>query len=94
MCASAVAAQPRPSSVVMSCAQAALQTGNRVGLLAAVPPRQTLAPKIAEHFAHPEFKVFRSGERPQMADVTMIEAGVWQWLASDKDPLASNSPRD
>ena len=24
----------------------------------------TIAPKIAEHFAHPEFKVFRSGERP------------------------------
>ena len=23
----------------------------------------TIAPKIAEHFAHPEFKVFRSGER-------------------------------
>lgn len=23
----------------------------------------TLAPKIAEHFAHPEFKVFRRGER-------------------------------
>jgi len=23
----------------------------------------TLAPKIAEHFAHPEFKVFRSGRR-------------------------------
>ena len=22
-----------------------------------------IAPKIAEHFAHPEFKVFRSGER-------------------------------
>ena len=23
----------------------------------------TIAPKIAEHFAHPEFKVFRSGEK-------------------------------
>jgi hypothetical protein len=23
----------------------------------------TIAPKIAEHFAHPEFRVFRSGER-------------------------------
>ena len=23
----------------------------------------TIAPKIAEHFAHPEFKVFKSGER-------------------------------
>ena len=23
----------------------------------------TIAPKIAQHFAHPEFKVFRSGER-------------------------------
>ena len=23
----------------------------------------TIAPKIAEHFAHPEFKVFRSGAR-------------------------------
>jgi len=23
----------------------------------------TVAPKIAEHFAHPEFKVFKSGER-------------------------------
>jgi SpoIIAA-like len=23
----------------------------------------TIAPKMAEHFAHPEFKVFRSGER-------------------------------
>jgi hypothetical protein len=23
----------------------------------------TIAPKIAEHFAHPKFKVFRSGER-------------------------------
>jgi len=23
----------------------------------------TIAPKIAKHFAHPEFKVFRSGER-------------------------------
>ena len=23
----------------------------------------TIAPRIAEHFAHPEFKVFRSGER-------------------------------
>jgi hypothetical protein len=23
----------------------------------------TIAPKIAQHFAHPEFKIFRSGER-------------------------------
>jgi len=23
----------------------------------------TIAPKIAEHFAHPEFKVFKSGDR-------------------------------
>jgi hypothetical protein len=28
----------------------------------------TIAPKIAEHFAHPEFKVFRSGERASALD--------------------------
>jgi hypothetical protein len=35
-------------------------------------PILTVAPKIAEHFAHPEFKVFRSDER----------AGALTWLGA------------
>jgi hypothetical protein len=38
----------------------------------------TIAPKIAEHFAHPEFKIFKSGERARAA---YLAAGR---LASDR----------
>jgi hypothetical protein len=36
-----------------------------------------LAPKIAEHFAHPEFKVFKSGERANALAWLLGSVSTW-----------------